>query len=1117
MNCMKNYFLSWKEWHLRLLCLAFFVCSLNAYAASGQIVIKQESSSLKEIIRELEQTSGYTFFYKANDLEDARRMDVNYSGTLQEVLNKVLAGTNLTYVIKNKEVILKPNVKEAGPQQDKNQKRTITGKITDASNDEPIIGANIWIKETTQGSTSDMDGNFSLNVTGNVGVIVVSYIGYKQQEFVVGDKKVINVKLSPDSEKLEEVVVVAYGNQKKESVIGSISTMDITQLKVPTSSISNNLAGQLAGVVAVTRSGEPGAGAEFYIRGISTFGANKSPLVLVDGIERDIDLVDPDDIATFSILKDATATAVYGVRGANGVVLITTRKGEDGKPRINVRAEAGLLGPTKMPSMVNSAQFAEMYNEASGTRFYTPEVIQKYRDGSDPDLFPSVNWIDELYKNFTSNQRVNVNISGGGAIAKYYVAGSLYNEGSIFKADNSNDYSSSINYNKVNFRANLDLNLTKTTVFNANLANVYEKKTSPGESTDRIWGYTFSTSPNAYPKEYSDGKASGPAVGTGYNPYNLLMNSGYTEQFWNSAQSLVGLTQDFSEIITPGLKANVKFSWDAYNSSKIIRSKEVQQFLAIGRGENNELLYQEMQKGQESLGFDTFTEGNKTTYLEASVTYDRVFDEKHRVGALFLFNQKQKNLTAKFRKDGAEQLTSTLSLPYRNQGIAGRITYAYNDRYFAEANIGYNGSENFSPGKRFGIFPAGAIGWLVSNEKFFQPITHVVDMLKVKGSYGIVGNDQIGGDRRFIYEATIQDGVDGYQFGQTGAYNPGGLRIGDWANENVGWEEARKTNIGLEVSFFQKLKIQADYFKEDREGIFLQRASLPSYIGLSKNPWVNVGKMKNQGFDGSLEYDQKVGEVVLTARGNFTYTHNEIIDNDEPDWVNLYQNRVGKPYGQLFGLQSLGLFESQEEINNSPKQTYGAVRVGDVKYKDINGDGKIDAGDETAIGYSNIPEVNYGFGATAQWKGFDLSVFFQGISKVSFFISGGAFNPFNSGNLGNSSINEDVYFNRWTEANQDRNALYPRLDSKANTNNSRISSQYLRDGSFLRLKNAELGYTLPRKLLDKTFIRTVRFYVSGVNLLTFSEFKLWDPEKGGGDGSGYPPSRIFNAGFNVNF
>lgn len=986
------------------------------------------------------------------------------------------------------------------------QKKTIKGKVFDEKG-ETIVGANVWLKESTVGVATDINGEYTLTYEGNYQILVISFIGYKTQEIVIGNQSTIDVTMVPDSEKLEEAVVVAYGTQKKESVIGAISSVEVDKLKVPGSSVSNTLAGQLAGVVSVQRSGEPGKGSNFYIRGISTFNSDSQrPLVLVDGIERDLDLVDPEDIATFSILKDATATAVYGVRGANGVILVTTRKGSDGKPRINVRAEAGLTGPNKMPKMVDAVQWAQLYNEAIGRKYYSDETIQKYRDGSDPDLYPNVNWIDALYKNFASNQRVNANVSGGGSIARYYVAGSYYNEGSIFKEDKSNDYTSSINYNKINFRANLDINLTQSTILNVNLANVYEKKFSPGASLDDIWGYAFMTSPNAFPVRYSDGTFSAPG-GSGYNPYNLLTQSGYTEEYWNSAQSLVGLTQDFSEIVTPGLKANIKLSWDAYHNNKEVRSKEVNQYFATGRNEDGTLNYQEIYKGSESLTYTNTVGGYKTTYLEASLTYDRVFG-KHRVGALFLYNQKKKTYTA-----SGNMLSS---LPYKNMGIAGRLTYSFDDRYFIEGNVGYNGSENFSPGKRFGVFPAFALGWMVSNEKFFQPVTHIIDMLKLKGSYGIVGNDQIGGGRRFIYEATIQYKVPGYTWGSTGNMGGNGIRMGEVANPNVGWEEAKKLNVGFEISFFNAVKIQGDYFKEERSGIFMQRSALPGIVGLSTMPWVNVGKMNNQGFDGTIEYEQQIGEVQLTARGNFTYARSEIIDNDEPDWKHKYQNRIGKPYGQSFGLKALGLFQSQEEIDNSPTQTYGTVRVGDIKYQDIDGDGKIDANDEVAIGYPSLPEINYGFGATAAWKGFDLNVFFQGVSHTSFFIGGDAMYGFSSGNLGRAAINEDVYKHRWTAENPNPNARYPRMSADNSPNNNRNSTWRMRDGSFLRLKNMEIGYSMPKRILDKTFITSLRFYVSGQNLLTFSKFKLWDPELYSSNGAKYPISRVFTVGVNIN-
>lgn len=989
------------------------------------------------------------------------------------------------------------------------QTKTITGMVID-EHGAPVVGASVWIKETSIGTATDIKGAFKLSFEGNHYALVVSFIGYDNQEVAINGRDKIEVKLTTSSQALDEVVVVGYGTQKKASVIGAISTIGNDKLKIPSGKLSTGLAGQLAGIVSVQRSGEPGSGSEFWIRGISTFGANKTPLVLVDGIERSLDHVDSEDIESFSILKDATATAVYGVRGANGVILITTRKGEEGKARITARVETGITSPTKMPDMVNSVQFAQMYNEAfqydRGGVFYTPDVIESYRSGSDPDLYPNVDWLGSLFKNFSSNQRALMNVSGGGSIARYYISGSIYNEGSIFKEDNIRNYNSSINYRKFNFRSNVDISLSPSTTLNVNLANIYETKNSPGASTGDIWSYTFSASPNAFPLKFSNGQLSAPQ-GTGYNPYNLLTQSGYKENYWNTAQALIGFTQDFSKFVTKGLTANIKFSWDAHNANQLNRIGQPQTFTATGRDNNGNLLLSEVNRGTQNLGYEASNSGNRTFYLEGSVSYNRVFADKHRIGALVLYNQKEYNDVAAGNSEGA--------LPYRNQGLAARFTYAYNDTYFFEANCGYNGSENFSSGNRFGFFPAMALGWLVSNEQFFSSIKPVVDLLKLKGSYGIVGNDQIGGGRRFIYNETIRDGAPGYSFGKNHT-DYGGIQMGHFANPYVSWEEAYKMNLGLEVSFFNRLKINADYFSEQRRGIFMERSSLPGIVGITTMPWVNLGKVDNKGVDASLEYEHRIGELHISARGNFTYNRNKIIDNDQPDWKYKYQNREGKPMSQQWGLISDGLFSSQAQIDNSATQTFGDVRVGDIKYVDVNGDGVIDSYDEVAIGRTYIPEIVYGFGVSLNWKGLDLSLFFQGIAKTTFFMNGSAVRPFSTGNMYRANIYEDVYHNRWTPENPNTSATYPRLSTADNMNNNRNSTYWQRDGSFLRLKNMEVGYTLKKRVTRKMKLENIRIFVSGLNLITFSEFKLWDPELGGGHGQGYPPNRVFNLGISVN-
>lgn len=1018
------------------------------------------------------------------------------------------------------------------------QKQTITGTILTGDTNEPAIGATVYLRNSTTGTVTDVNGKYSITVEGIGGVLEFSYIGYKKQEVAVTGQKTIDIVLQPDTEVLEEVVVVGYGSQKKESVVGAISTLDVTKLTVPGSSISNALAGQLSGIVAMSRSGEPGknSAADFYIRGVSSFKGTSTPLVLVDGIERDLDLVDTDDIASFSILKDASASAVYGVRGANGVILITTKKGSVGKPQVNVRTEFGFTQPTKRPQMLGSAEWAELYNEAYGSQYYAPEDIEKYRTNADPDLYPNVDWFDALFDDMAANQRVNLNITGGSDIVKYYVSGAFYNESSIYKnAGNIYGYNPSIRYNKFNFRANVDLNLTKSTVVNFNLANIYEKSFGPGfgDTDADIWSYTFMTSPNAFPVQYSDGTLSGPSTDSGYNPWNMLAHSGYREQFWNSAQSLIGVTQDIGALWEPlkGLSANIKFSWDAWNTTLQRRDKIESFYHARGRAEDGSLIYDDnngdgiwdpVHTGSSSLGFRIGRSGTMTRYLEGSLTYNRVFNDIHRVGALLLYNQKIHTNTQAGSGDDA--------LPYKNQGLAGRATYAFKDTYFAEVNLGYNGSENFARGHRFGFFPAVAIGWMMSNEKWFQPATKVIDMLKLKASYGKVGNDDIGGQRRWVYESTIVNSGNWY-YGSTGNQGGTGIRIGEVENLNASWEEALKINAGIEFSLFNKIRVQADYFREERSGIFLQRAGLPAIVGVSTIPYVNIGETLNQGFDATVEYTHQVNkDLMLTARGNFTFNRNELLNNDEPDWEYKYQNKIGKPFGsggslQPFGLVAIGLFESQEEIDNSPVQNFGEYRVGDIKYQDINGDGQIDSQDQIAIGYTNLPEITYGFGGTAQYKNWDFNIFFQGVARTSFFLNGSSIRtPFSSGNMERAAINEDIYGNVWMSTNtpeQNANVTYPRLSMGSGgagaSNNSQASTWWLRDGSFLRLKSVEIGYSLPKSLLQKSFIKSLRFYAAGNNLLQFSPFKLWDPEKGSTDGSGYPLNRMFSIGFNANF
>lgn len=1103
------------SWHVRallLLCLTFQIpwggeLSHAAQTAQQNTIRIGNVTNLKELIRQIEAQTSYKVSYQGNLADNITIKADPSKHNVEELLADALRGTGISYVIRYNTIILTQEQPRAEAAQQASQTRHIAGRVIDAETKEPIIGATVWVKDSALGTNTNVDGAFDYTFTGHYGYIAVSYIGYQTQEFPVTNLPKV-IELSAGNE-LDEVVVVGYGTQKKASVVGSIASVSVNDIRMPTAKISNNLAGQLAGVISVQRSGEPGASSTFWIRGISTFGSSTTPLVLVDGIERDLDLVDIEDIKDFSILKDAAATAIYGVRGANGVILITTREGIVGKPQINIRFEAGMVQPTKVPDMLDAVQFAELWNAAAGSEVYTPEVIQKYRDGSDPDLYPNVDWVDYLYKDLSFNERVNVNVTGGGNTAKYYISGGFYNEDGLFARDNMKEYNTSVFYRKFNFRSNVEVQLHKYTKLNVNLATTFERKNEPGTAASTIWDYAVKSAPNVFPAVYSNGLLPGPGANNGENPYVLLTQTGYREKFYNTAQSLFSLTQDLGDWVTKGLTVTVKGSFDAKNYNHLARTKTPPQYMASGRDEFGDLILQQTVVGTDNLTYAESHSGYRSVYLEASVNWARSFG-KHDLSALFLYQQSQRNDV------GIDKSEPELALPYRHQGIAGRITYSYDNRYFIEGNFGYNGSENFSPGKRFGFFPSVAAGYVISNEKFFEPVRGVIDLLKIKASYGIVGNDKIGtGDnvRRFIYNGTVNSGSS-YYFG-TRPHSSSSIQMGDWPNPNVGWEEAHKLNVGVDLSLFSKLKISADYFKEKREGIFLQRQSIPVYVGLSTQPWVNIGKMRNSGVDASLEYHQTIGQDLhLTVRGNFTYARNMIVDQDQPDYKYLYMNRTGQARYQTFGLVAAGLFRDQADIDAWPKQSFGDVEPGDIKYLDLNGDGVVDSYDVKPIGYTAIPEIVYGFGFSLQWKAFDFSAFFQGVGHVSFSTLTDQTLGFNARNSREANLFSDVYDNYWTPERLD--AKYPRLYIGTNNNNNQTSTFWMANGRYMRLKNLEIGYTLPKRISQKMAMQNMRVYLSGVNLFTFSPFKLWDPDLQTG-ATNYPNNRIINIGLTIGF
>ena len=956
----------------------------------------------------------------------------------------------------------------------------MTGRVLDETK-AGVPGATVIVKGSTRGVITGNDGTFSIDVKPT-DVIEISYLGYETQSIPVGTKTNIVTELVRKVSELEAVTVVAYGKQRKE------------------------------------RTGEPGSSADFWIRGQSTFGAKTTPLVLVDGIERDMDFVDADDIATFSILKDATATALYGVRGANGIILITTKRGtEMTAPQIRVKAEFGITQPVQLPELANASQWIDYYNELYRDSGSTEMPIsdyarQMYLSGRDPDLYPNVDWVNTIFKDLAMTGRVHASVTGGSPKIRYYVSASYYTEGGMFNVADNDRYNAQMNFNKYSFRSNIDIDITKSTQLGLSLSTQYTTKNAPCTTTNDLYAYTMYVTPVATPTVFSNGMLAIPQESGSVNPYNMLNNTGYRRYNTMVAQSLLSLTQDFSDIITPGLKANVKFAWDAQNATLLERAMSPVTYYATGRDENGELMLTAANPNGSNYMRLATSDSSGTTAInfEGSLIYERLFAEDHRVSGMFLYSVRSKSKN--------RPLNYIDAYPTKNMGIAGRFTYAFRDKYFAEFNFGYNGSENFAPGKRYGFFPSYAVGYMISNEKFWEPLRDKINILKIRASYGKIGNDEIGGSRRFAYNTTMNTNAGGFLFGDLGPTSLPGYSTGEYGNPDVAWEEATKADVGIELGLFNKIKIQADYFYEKREGIFIQRESTPSVVGTKTAQWVNLGRMKNQGFDMSLEFDHSFNkDFSISARGNFTYNRNKKLYDDKPDQIWKYQNLAGFANNQQFGLIAEGLFESEEDIANWPKQDFGTVRPGDIKYRDVNGDGVVNTFDKVAIGYTLVPEINYGFGASLKWKGIDVSVFFSGVGHVTRIIQGQNLFGASSTILRMGQIFEDVAKNRWTLDNQNPNAPYPRLSLNKVDNNQQLSTYWQRDMSFLRLKDAEIGYTLPESMTKKWGLSKIRFYIQGKNLVTFSDFKLWDPEVNANYGNVYPLIRTFAIGANVNF
>ena len=1008
------------------------------------------------------------------------------------------------------------------------QQVTVKGKVVEAETGEPLPGVSIKVDKSTRGVSTDIDGTFEIRVLP-ADKLIFSFIGMANQTIDVGDKRYLEIELLPQSDELDEVTIVAFGKQKKESVIGAITTVNPKDLKVPSSNLTTTLAGNMAGVIAYQRSGEPGQdNADFFVRGITTFGTNTNPLILIDGVEltsSDLARLRPDDIESFSILKDATATALYGARGANGVILVTTKQGTVGPAKISFRFENSLSAPTQTVDIADPVTYMRMHNEAILTRdplgviLYSQEKIEMTEAGKHPLIYPSNDWKEMLFNENTMNQRVNLNVSGGGGVARYYVAGSFNRDNGILKVDKRNNFNNNIAINNFDLRSNVNINITDITELIIRFSANFEEYKGPLRGGADMYNLMVHSNPVLFPAfypadedfQYAQHILFGNNNNSKINPYAEMVR-GYKEKSRSQILAQVELKQDLG-FITKGLSARGMLNVSRLSQFAVNRSYNPF-FYEIGRYNRLTGDYKliETSIGTEYLGYGELPgerEQNSSFYFEGSVNHVRDFG-KHNISNLLVFQARQ-TLNA---NAGSLQL----SLPSRNLGLSGRSTYSYDSRYFAEFNFGYNGSERFDKNNRFGFFPSAGAAWLISNEKFWEEMKQVVNNLKLRYSYGLIGNDQIGSDYdRFFYlsEVNMNDEGRGATFGQEYNRRYNGITINRYANPYISWEKSYKQNFALELGLWNELSIIAEYFTEKRDNILMTRASIPNTMGLTATPRANVGEASGKGVDLTLEYQKSWNKDFWTsARANFTYASSRFDVYEEPEYNEPWRSRVGLSLNQATGFIAERLFVDDEEAASSPPQYIGTSEYGggDIKYLDVNRDGRITEADRVPLGHPTVPEIIYGFGLSTGFKGFDFSLFFQGSGRQSFWINAASTAPF----INEAQILKAYADSYWSEENQNVYALWPRLSPTLNSNNITTSTWFMRNGSFLRLKQMEFGYTVPKRITEKIKMSNLRFYVSGTNLLLFSKFKMWDVEMAG-NGLGYPNQRVLNFGLNFTF
>lgn len=1021
--------------------------------------------------------------------------------------------------------------------------KEITGVVLEEDGNTPFIGANVVIKGTSTGTITNVDGIFRINAK-STDVLIISFIGYEKQEIAVGDNTSLKIVLQPDAELLEEVVITAWGREKKTTVVGSVSTIRPKELKGPTSNLTTMLAGRVAGLISYQMSGEPGRdNTEFFIRGVGSFGTGKvDPLILINGIEStktELSRVQPDDIEGFSILKDATATSMYGTRGANGVMIITTKSGAQGKTKFNVRYETSLSTNAKDYNLADNITYMELANEASltrnplNTRLYDLHKIEQTRKGVNPLLYPNNNWKDIMIKDMTQNHRVNFNVSGGSEKAKFYLSGSYRYDTGVLKEHKQNDFNTNVISNNIEIRSNVDLQLTPTTVASVRLNGLFDSLNGPSGGTGgKVFSNMMKANPVAFPAYYPQSYmswAKHPLYGNSsmsssandlyYNPYASTL-SGYNEENTTAFTAQFELKQDLAFLLD-GLKARFMAYTKRTATSALSRTTSPFYYQATTDpfGDPNVITGLTALNPEGGREYLSYAENGKEVWgensMELTVNYDKVINQIHAVGATLLGYVREKKIS------NAGSLER--SLPQRNVSFSGRLTYGYDDRYLAEVNFGYNASERFDKNNRWGFFPSAGLAWNIKNEAFMKDVSFL-DKLKVRYSYGIVGNDELTNwfdynEERFFYLDMVNMSTGSIQFGSELGKSYTTLGISRYGNSNITWEKAYKSNLAFEIGLFNSLNIELDVFRDKRENILLSRADIPSTMGLRSTVRANVGEMKSHGFEASVDYNRNITKNFwVSTRGTFTFARNKTTVYEEPNYPDelSYLSRVGRPWGTITGYIAERLFIDEEDVANSPKQ-FGNYMAGDIKYRDVNGDGTIDSNDKVPMGYPTTPEINYGFGFSLGYKDFDFSAFFNGMARTSFMIDSNSITPFIRDGGQVNGLLKVVAEDHWSEENRNPYAFFPRLSTERVTNNEQPSTWWLRNGSFLKLSSIEIGYEPRGKWVkQKTGLDGFRVYASGTNLFKISKFKMWDVEMKS-NGMGYPIQMVVNLGVQLSF